>query len=141
MMDKRFWISGVVMSIATLMQGFLVHGTLLFDDYKALGSLYRDDADQMAHFPYLVAAHVLMGFAMTWIYRQGIDTSKSPVSQGLRFGAALALFSVIPWHLIHYAVQPLPSMLVHKQLIFDGIGMLLLGVLVAYLNPRSRTSA
>ncbi len=141
MMDRRFWISGVVMSIATLMLGFVVHGVLLVEDYKALGNMYRSDADQMAYFPYMVVAHVLMGFAMTWIYRQGVDTSKSPVSQGLRFGAALTLFSVIPWYLIYYAVQPLPSQLVHKQMIFDGVGTLVLGVLVAYLNPRSRSSA
>lgn len=140
-MDKRFWISGVVMSIATLMLGFLVHGNLLAGDYQALGGMYRSEAEQMAYFPYMVAAHVLMGFAMTWIYRQGIDTSKSVVSQGLRFGLAMALFATIPWYLIYYAVQPLPGALVHKQLLFDGVGMLLLGILVAYLNPRSRTSA
>jgi hypothetical protein len=139
-MDKRFWISGVVMSIATLMAGFVVHGTLLAGDYQALGALYRPEAEQMNYFPYMILAHVLMGFAMTWIYRQGIDSGKSAVGQGLRFGFALALFSTIPWYLIYYAVQPLPASLVHKQMIFDTLSLLLLGVLVAYLNPRSRTS-
>ena len=139
-MDKRFWISGVVMSIATLLVGFLVHGTLLAGDYKALGAMYRPEAEQMNYFPYMIAAHVLMGFAMTWIYRQGIDSGKGVVGQGLRFGLALALFSAIPWYLIYYAVQPLPAALAHKQMIFDTIGLLLMGVLVAYLNPRSRTS-
>ncbi len=139
-MDKRFWISGVVMSLAALLLGFGVHGFLLADDYKALGSMYRSDAESQGYFHYMIIAHVLIGFAMTWIYRQGIDTSKSAVSQGLRFGLAMALFATIPWYMIYYAVQPLPAALVHKQMLFDTIGMLLLGVLVAYLNPRSRTS-
>ena len=140
-MDKRFWISGVVASIAALLLGFVVHELLLGADYKALSTLYRSEAESQNYFHYMVIAHVLIGFAMTWIYRQGIDTSKSAVSQGLRFGAAMAVFSTIPGYLIYYAVQPLPSSLVHKQMIFSTIGMLLLGILVAYLNPRSRTSA
>lgn len=139
-MDKRFWISGVVVSIAALMLGFVVHGVMLADDYKALGAMYRPDAEQMNYFPYMIAAHLLIGFALTWIYRQGIDSSKSTVKQGLRFGLAMALFATIPGYLIYYAVQPLPAALVHKQMILSSIGMLLLGVLVAYLNPRSRTS-
>lgn len=139
-MDKRFWISGVVISIAALMLGFVVHGVILADDYKALGAMYRPDAEQINYFPYMIAAHLLIGFALTWIYRQGIDSSKSTVNQGLRFGLAMALFATIPGYLIYYAVQPLPASLVHKQMILSSIGMLLLGVLVAYLNPRSRTS-
>lgn len=140
-MDKRFWISGVVVSIAALLLGFVVHEVLLGSDYKALATLYRSEAESQNYIGYMIAAHVLIGFAMTWIYRQGIDTSKSPISQGLRFGLAMALFSTIPGYLIYYAVQPLPSSLVHKQMILSTIAMLLLGVLVAYLNPRSRTSA
>ena len=140
-MDKRFWISGVVVSIAALLLGFVVHEVLLGSDYKALSTLYRSEAESQNYFHYMIIAHVLIGFAMTWIYRQGIDTSKSAISQGLRFGLAMALFSTIPGYLIYYAVQPLPADLVHKQMIFSTIAMLLIGVLVAYLNPRSRTSA
>jgi hypothetical protein len=81
-----------------------------------------------------------MGFAMTWIYRQGIDSGKSPLGQGLRFGLAIICLMTIPMFLIYYAVQQLPTALVQKQIMFEVIGMLLLGVLVAYLNPRSRTS-
>ena len=135
-MDKRFWISGVVMSVAALLLGFVVHELLLADDYQAVAALYRSKADSQPYFPYMFAAHVLIGFAMTWIYRQGVDSGKGAVGQGLRFGAAMALFSTIPGYLIYYAVQPLPAALVHKQMIFSTLGMLLLGVLVAWLNPR-----
>lgn len=137
-MDKRFWISGAVMSVAALLLGFLVHGLLLAGDYKALGALYRPEAEQVNYMPYTIAAHVLIGFAMTWIYRHGVDSGKGVLGQGLRFGLAMALFATIPGYLVYYAVQPLPAALVHKQMLFATIGMLLLGVLVAYLNPRPR---
>ena len=48
----------------------------------------------------------------------------------------MTLVSTVPGYLIYYAVKSLPAALVHKQLIFATMGMLLLGVLVAYLNPR-----
>lgn len=139
-MDKRFWISGVVMSIAALLLGFVVHELLLGGDYQALGALYRSKADAQHYFPYMLGAHVLIGFAMTWIYRQGVASGSSVFGQGLRFGLAMALFSTVPGYLIYYAVEPLPAALVHKQLVFGSIGMLLLGVLVALLNPRRTTA-
>jgi hypothetical protein len=52
----------------------------------------------------------------------------------VRFGAAIAVVSTIPVFLIYFAVQPVPSDLVAQQIVFDSIGMLALGVIVAWLN-------
>ena len=35
-MDKRFWICGILVSIAALLLDFIVHGLLLQGDYNAL---------------------------------------------------------------------------------------------------------
>ena len=140
-MDKRFWISGVVMTIATMLLGWLVHGFLLAGDYSSLvGTIMRSPEEASGYLHWMLVADVCIGFAMTWIYRQGIDAGKSALSQGLRFGVAVALLTVVPQFLIYYAVERLPAALVHKQLIFDSLRMIVLGVLVANLNPRSRTS-
>lgn len=140
-MGKRFWISGVVMTVATLLLGWFVHGFLLAGDYSALtGTIMRTPEESGQYMHWMLVADVCIGFAMTWIYRQGIDAGKSVLGQGLRFGVAVALLTVIPQFLIYYTVERLPGTLVHKQLIFDSLRMIVLGVLVAYLNPRSRTS-
>lgn len=47
----------------------------------------------------------------------------------------MTLVSTVPGYLIYYAVEQLPTALVHKHLIFATIGMLL-DMLVAALNPR-----
>ena len=138
-MDKRFWISGVVMTTATMLLGFVIHGVLLKADYAALPNIMRSEAESMNYFHWMIVAHVLIGFALTWIYRQGIDTGKGPLGQGLRFGLAIVCLMTIPMFLIYYAVQQLPATLVHRQIAFEVVGMLLMGVLVAYLNPRPRT--
>jgi hypothetical protein len=75
--NKRFWISGVVMTLATMLLGFLVHGLLLADDYNTLvGKVMRspDEAGRMMQ--WMILADACIGFAMTWIYRQGIGQAR-----------------------------------------------------------------
>jgi hypothetical protein len=91
-------------------------------------------------FPWMVLADVAYGFGITWIYRQGYTASRSALGQGLRCGFAVALVSTIPMFLIYYAVEPLPGMLVAKQLAFSTVQMLVLGVLVALLNPSPKSA-
>jgi len=46
---------------------------------------------------------------------------------------AVAFLAVIPLYLIYYVVQPLPSSLVCKQIVFDTVCTLILGAVVAFL--------
>ncbi|HKZ96676.1 MAG TPA: hypothetical protein VJ045_06815 [Hyphomicrobiaceae bacterium] len=134
-MDTRFWISGAVMTVLSFALGFIVHGVLLGGDYAPLaGSLFRTPEDAHGYFPFMLLAHVLIGFAFTWIYRQGRTAGASTLGQGVRFGLAVALLMTIPIYLIYYAVQPMPEALVAKQIVFDTIGVILMGIAVAYLN-------
>ena len=139
--DKRFWVCGILVSIAAMLLDFGIHRGLLQDDYNALVAkgVMRAHDDQQAYLPYMLAAHLLIGFGLTWLYRKGIDTGRPAIGQGLRFGAAVAVMSTIPGYLIYYAVQPLPAALVHKQMIFSTLAMLLLGMLLAWLNPGRKT--
>src|SRR5690606_31739868 len=95
------------------------------------------DADDGArHFPWILLAHALIGFAMTWIFAQGVSVERPTLAQGLRFGLAMALFSTIPGYLVHYAAQPLPPSLVFKQIVLGTLSMLALGALLVWLQPR-----
>ena len=133
-MNKKFIISSLVMGVASLMVGFVVHALILKSSYAQLPNLYRSDAQSEAHFVYMLLAHLLIGIGLTWIYRRGHEAGKGVLSQGARFGAAIAVVSTIPTFLIYFAVQPVPSDLVAQQIVFDSIGMVLLGVIVAWLN-------
>ena len=94
-MDKRFWICGILVSIAAMLLDFVVHGLLLQGDYNALvaSGIMRSPADANHYMPYMLAAHLLIGFGLTWLYRKGIDSGKPNIGQGLRFGAAVAVMS------------------------------------------------
>ena len=139
-MGKRFWISGLVMAVAAMMLGFVVHGVLLKPDYAALEPIMRTDGDSAHFMQWMLLADAAIGFGITWIYRQGYTPAKSAIGQGLCCGFAVALVSTIPMFLFYYAVQPLPGTLVMKQELFATLQMLLLGVIAALLNPRPKTN-
>lgn len=133
-MNTKFIVSSLVMGFASLLQGFLVHALALHNDYARLPQLYRPESQQQGQFGYMLLAHLLIGIGLTWIYRRGHEAGKGVLVQGARFGAAIAVVSTIPHFLIYFAVQPLPSDLVAQQIVFDSIGMMVLGVIVAWLN-------
>ena len=135
-MDIRFFVSGIVMAIASLMTGFLIHANLLHADYAALPEVFRSDEEGMNFFHWMLIAHVMIGFALTWIYRQGVQSAQSTIGQGVRFGAAIACLMTIPGYLIYLAVLKIPAELAYKQIMFDVPAVIFLGVLVAFLNKK-----
>ncbi len=131
-MNKQFFIAWIVMFIVYMAGGFLVHGLLLQQEYLGLPSLFRSQEESMPFFHWMIIAHVLMAGAFTWIYARGVE-SRPWLGQGLRFGLAVALLCVVPIYMIYYVVQPMPGMLTVKQIVFDTILTLVLGVVVAFL--------
>jgi hypothetical protein len=131
-MNRRFFIAWVVVFVAWMAGSFLVHGVLLHADYSQLPNLFRLEADAQRHFPLMILAHVIMAGAFVWIYTRGTE-NKPWLGQGLRYGLAAALL-IVPIYIIYYVVQPMPGNVVVKQFVFDGIVLLALGAIVAYLH-------
>lgn len=132
-MKGKFWISVVAMFVLSMALGFLVHGTLLFNDYARLPNLMRSMEAQQATFPYMLLAHVFLAVGFTWIYLKGRE-AKPWLAQGIRFGISIAVLTTIPTYLIYFAVMPFPSDLVAQQIVFDTIGMVLMGIAIAWIN-------
>jgi hypothetical protein len=131
-MNRKFIIAWIVILVVWFLGSFLVHGVLLGADYKALGALFRTDADAQQYFPVMILAHVFLAGAFTWIYARGVE-AKPWLGQGVRFGVAVAFLTTIPTYLIYYVVQPMPAAVVAKQIVFDGLLMVILGVIAGWL--------
>lgn len=140
-MDKRLWICGIVVGAAGLLLGFLVHGLLLRPDYQALAELYRSPGQANTRAVWIVLAYLLLGLGMTWLYRRMPAADGVDLARGARFGLAVALVSYVPWHLLAYVAQPLPLSLMLKQVAFDLVAMVLLGMLLAWLQPHRQVLA
>ena len=136
-MGQRFWVSSIVAAVLFCLLGFVVHEAILHNDYAQIPNIFRPPEEALRRMPVMFVAYLLMGFASTWIYRQGISAGASWLMQGIRFGLSIALVSAVPMYLIYYAVQPLPLSLVLKQIVLQMIGIVIVGIVIAWLNRRS----
>jgi hypothetical protein len=104
-----------------------------------LANLFRTEDNQQRFFPIMLLAHVMLSGAFVWIYVRGVE-AKPWLAQGIRYGVAVALLTVVPTYLIYFDVQPMPESVVIKQIVFDGLLMVILGVIVSWLyraTPRA----
>ena len=139
-MKGRFFLGWVVVFVLWMGGDFVIHAILLHGDYAGLPNLYRPEMDSQRYLPFLLLAHVLLAGAFVWIYSRGIEP-KPWLPQGIRFGIAAALLTIVPTYLIYYAVQPMPGAVVAKQILYDGILLVVLGAVAAffYRQETART--
>ncbi|HZQ62089.1 MAG TPA: hypothetical protein VFC24_12110 [Casimicrobiaceae bacterium] len=137
-MSRKLLIAWIVTFVLWMAGSYIVHGVMLHDDYARLAGLFRPEADAQKFMPLMLLAHVIMSGAFVWIYSRGVDAGPW-LGQGVRFGIAVALLTAVPTYLIYYVVQPMPAATVVKQIIGDGIIVLVLGVVVAglYRGPAA----
>jgi hypothetical protein len=134
--NKKFIIAWIVLFVAWFMGSFVVHGLLLRSDYMLLTNLFRPESDEQKYFPLMILAHVILAGAFVWIYARGVE-AKPWLAQGVRFGVAVALLTIVPTYMIYFVVQPMPGGVVVKQIICDGVLLVILGIIVAWLYRDS----
>jgi hypothetical protein len=132
-MNRKFFIAWAVLFVAWFVGSFMVHGVLLRSDYIQLTSLFRAGDDQLKYFPLMILAHVILSGAFVWIYARGAE-AKPWMAQGVRFGVAVALLTIVPTYMIYFVIQPMPGDVVIKQIVFDGVLTVILGTIVAWLH-------
>jgi hypothetical protein len=135
-MNKRFFLAWLAVFIAWFIGSFIVHGVLLHADYAALSNLFRKESEAQNFFPLMILAHLSMSGALVWIYARGVEP-KAWLGQGIRYGVAVILLTTLPLYIIYYVVQPMPGTTVLKQIVYDGILVLILGAIAAFMyrNP------
>jgi hypothetical protein len=131
-MTKRFWLTVLTFFVVVMATDFVLHGLLLGSDYARLPNLMRTEADSQKYFHWMLLAHVFVAFTFVWIYQRGKE-DKPWLGQGMRFGLAIAFLTVVPTYMIYYVVQPLPEVLVAKQIALDLLRTVGLGVFVAWM--------
>ena len=131
-MSRKFIVAWIVIFVAWFLGSYVVHGVLLNADYMRLGTLFRAPADSQRYFPLVILAHVMLSGAFAWIYARGVEP-KPWLGQGVRFGIAVAFLTTIPTYMIYFVVQPMPADTVVKQIVFDSVLMVILGVIAGWL--------
>ena len=134
MSTPRTILAIVVIFVLSCLFGTVIHGMLLKDDYASVASLYRTAQD--TRFLLIFVSYLAFAIGSVWMYAHGVE-DKPWVAQGVRFGIAVWLVLAVPSFLIAYAVQPLPESLLWKQLAFEFVNKILLGIATAAIVRRS----
>jgi len=130
--NKKFLLTWLAIFIVWMVGSFIVHGAPLESDYLKVPQLFRTAEESKPYFPLMLLAHILLSGAFVWIYARGI-APRPCLGQGIRFGFAVALLTTAPTYLIYFVVQAMPAMLVAKQIVFDGLLLLVLGAVTAFV--------
>ena len=133
---KQFLTSVLLVLLLSMALGFAIHGVLLKNDYAGIPTLMRGPEDAQRHFPVMIAAHLLAAIGLTAIYRYGREAGRPWFGQGVRFGIWFAVASCIPGFLIYYAVEPMPRILVEKQIGLETAATILIGIALARVNKQ-----
>ena len=131
-MKGKFLLAWVVAFVVSMLGGFVIHGTVLHPEYQKLTGLFRSDTEAQAYFPWMIVAHIVMAGAFVWIYARGLEP-KPWLGQGVRYAIAVACLTTIPIDLIYYAVQPMPGALVVRQIVYDCILWVIVGIATAWV--------
>jgi cation transporter-like permease len=132
-MTWKFIISVIVTFVMLFALGWLVHGGLLNADYARLPNLMRPMSEVRGNILFMFAAQLSTAIAFVWIYRKGKE-DKPWLTQGVRYGIAVAFLVTIPVNLVHYAVMPFPLDFALKAMVLDGLSIVLVGAVVAWIN-------
>lgn len=133
MLDRKFVTSVIVIFVVSMALGFLIHGTILHGEYAKLPNLMRSEEAARSLFGLMFLANFIFAIGFSWIYIRGRE-AKPWLGQGFRYGIAVALIAVIPAYLIYYVVMPFPSDLVAQQMVYDTLGTIVMGLVVAWVN-------
>jgi hypothetical protein len=131
-MTRKCIISAIVMFVMAWGLSFVVHGVLLYPDYLATQGMRPPEEAQKIIY-WLILAQAIFGAAFAWVYVQGKE-DKPWLTQGIRYGIAIACLTVIPTYLIYHVVTPIAFVAAIKQIVFDTIRVLLMGVVLAWIN-------
>lgn len=127
---KKLVLTIIVIFVIANLTGFFIHAILLAPDYMAVKEHYRPEGQEKMLF--ICLAYLAFAVGSVIVYAKGVE-NKPWLGQGLRFGILMWLVLTVPSFFIAYAVQPVPTMLLVKQVLFEGVDKLLLGAITAAL--------
>jgi hypothetical protein len=130
MNTKKLVLTIIVIFVVANITGFLIHALLLGPDYMVIKEHYRPQGQEKMIF--ICLAYLAFAIGSVIVYAKGVE-AKPWLGQGIRFGILMWLVLAVPSFFIAYAVQPVPMMLMVKQVLFEGIDKILLGVITAAL--------
>jgi hypothetical protein len=134
----RLILTIIVIFVLANFGGFFIHAIWLKQDYMPIASHYRPEGQEKMAF--IVLGYLSFAIGSVLVYVRGIE-DKPLLGQGLRFGLLMFLVLTVPSFFIAYAVQPVPAVLMSKQVLSELVHKILLGIVTAFLYGKGQRAA
>lgn len=131
----RLILTIIVVFILANFSGFFIHAIWLRQDYMPIAQHYRPEGQEKMLF--IALAYLSFAIGSVLVYAHGVE-NKPVLMQGVRFGLLMFLVLTIPSFFIAYAVQPVPAVLLSKQVLTELVDKILLGVVTALIYGKGR---
>jgi hypothetical protein len=127
---KKLVLTIIVVFVVANLTGFFIHAIWMRADYMQVANLYRPEGQEKMVF--ICLAYLSFAIGSVLVYARGVE-NKPWLGQGVRFGILMWLVLAVPSFFIAYAVQPIPTILMAKQVVYEGLDKILLGIITAAL--------
>jgi len=129
----RLILTIIVVFILANFSGYFIHAIWLKQDYVPVANLFRPMGQEKMVF--LVLAYISFAIGSVLVYARGVE-DKPWLGQGVRFGLLMFLILTVPSFFIAYAVQPIPAVLMSKQVLAELVDKVLLGIVTALVYGK-----
>lgn len=134
----RLILTMVVIFILADLSGFFIHSIWLHPDYLLVKEHYRPETD--IKILWIILAYMSFAIGSVWVYARGVE-DKPWLGQGIRFGFLMFLILTVPSFFIAYAVQPVPALLMSKQVLSELVAKIFLGIVTALVYGKGPAAA
>ena len=140
-MNKKLWITFIVVFVVYFILDWLVNGVLLHSTYMAenVAKIMRPEAEVNSNMWMIVISDLVYTFFFTFIFSKGFENKGW--MEGLRYGLYVGLMVSLPMAYITYAVQPIPYSLALQWFIYGTLQNIIIGIVAALLYKPKATAA
>jgi len=134
----RLILTIVVIFVLANFAGYFIHAIWLHADYVPVAErLYRPVGQEKLL--WISLAYLSFAIGSVCVYARGVE-DKPWLGQGVRFGILMWLILAVPSFFIAYAVQPVPGILMVKQVLSELIDKIFLGIVTALVYGKNSLS-
>lgn len=134
-MNNRFWMAFAGVYVVYHVLGFLTHGVMLADTYKALASIWRPEAEMQAKMWIMFVNSAVYLFLFCYIFTRGYENKG--VMEGVRYGGLMGLFVSVMTAYDSYVIYPLPYDLALTWFVSGVVLYVILGAVLASIYKKA----
>ena len=139
MNKKNMLISGLVVFVASQVLDFIIHEVLMGPAYDATSESWRPDAEMMSLMWIIYLVGLLWAFIFVYLFDR-VNSGKG-ISDGIKFGFCIGLFTVTPMAFNTYATMPITGSIAFSWFGYGMVKVMVVGALLAKVHKPLQTDS